>query len=71
LLLLFHLVLFRQTASKDTAGHGADDGVMTRIMTGNAADDCALDAAFRIGLRGSECKREGYGRQDRKCSHVT
>jgi hypothetical protein len=54
LLLLFLLVLFRQTAAEDTAGHCADNGVMTRVMAGDAADYRSFDAPFRIGLRRCE-----------------
>jgi hypothetical protein len=64
LLLLFLLVLFRQTAAEDTARHGADDSVMARDVAGDAADDRSLDAAFCVGLRGCECECDRYGRED-------
>jgi hypothetical protein len=71
LLLPFHLVLFRQTAAHDAARHGADDSVMTGEVAGNTANDCSLDAAFRVSLRGGKRKRERCSRQNRKCSHVS
>jgi hypothetical protein len=54
LLLLFLLVLFRQTAAENAAGHRADNGVMTRVMAGDTADHRSFDAPFRIGLRRCE-----------------
>jgi hypothetical protein len=71
LLLPFHLVLSREAAAHDAAGHGADDGVMTGEVAGNTANDCSLDAAFRVSLRGDERKRECRNRENRKCSHVS
>jgi hypothetical protein len=70
LLLPFHLVLFREAAAHDAARHGADDGVMTGEVPGNTANDCSLDAAFGVSLRGGKRKRERYSREDRKCSHM-
>jgi hypothetical protein len=69
--LLFHLVLFRQAAAHDATRHGADDGVMTGEVPGNTANDCSLDAAFRVSLRGGKRKRERDSREERKCFHVS
>ncbi len=55
-------VLLGSVTADQTSGGGAEDGVVAGIMSGDAADDRALDAAFRIG-RDCRCDE---GQRERK-----
>ena len=57
---LFFSVLFRKMASDDATAHRADDGMVARIVSRDAADHRPLDAARRMG-RAAHGENEGCG----------
>ena len=57
LLLPLQLLLLRVAAAVDAAGDGAEHAVMAGIVTGDAADRRALQAALGIGGGRSQRKR--------------
>jgi hypothetical protein len=66
-------VLFGKVAADKATAYCANDGVMSGVMTGDPADDCALDATGRIGR--SDCGERQRGAQEDKpgatCFHVS
>ena len=62
-LLLLPLLLFGAVAAVEAAGGGTKQALMPRIVTGNAADHRALQAAFGLGAIG----REGERGNDEQC----
>jgi hypothetical protein len=57
LLPLLQLLLPGVAAAVDASGDGAEHAVMAGIVTGDAADRCALQAALGVGWFGSQRER--------------
>ena len=70
LLAQFPLVLLRHVATNEATGCRSNQTMMMRVMSGNAANDCALDAA--LGVCRNRCKRERryQERASKNRSHV-
>ena len=61
---LLAVLLFRAMAAVETAGRGAEHAVVAGIVTGDAADHGAFQAAFGVGRTGGQRQRgdgEHYG----------
>ena len=56
LLTQFLLVLFRHVAANEATGSRSDQTMMMGVMSGDAANNSALDATF--GVCRNRCKRE-------------
>ena len=68
---LFHfaLVLLGVVTADHAAGRGAEKTVAVGVMTSNAADEGALDAALGESRRREQREGEGYAQAGKNFSH--
>jgi hypothetical protein len=63
--------LFCHVMPDSTATHRTQNRMMTGVMTGNAANECAFDAALGFGL--NRCCKSGKGecRDQKNLAHLS
>jgi hypothetical protein len=65
-------VLFGKVPADEATANGSNHGVMSGVMTGDTADDRALDATGRVGGsdRGERQRGAQEDKPDATCFHV-